>query len=51
MLKFPEPEKKLIHEVQTIRKLLAVNPATSAAGEGFILICAVSGDLASMQDG
>ena len=33
MLKFSEPEKKLIHEVQTIRKLLAVNPATSAAGE------------------
>ena len=34
MLKFPEPEKKLILEVQTICKLLAVNPATSAAGEG-----------------
>ena len=34
VLKFPEPEKKLIHEVQTICKLLAVNPATSAAGEG-----------------
>ena len=34
VLKFPEPEKKLIQEVQTICKLLAVNPATSAAGEG-----------------
>ena len=34
MLKFPEPEKKLIQEVQTICKLLAVNPITSAAGEG-----------------
>ena len=33
MSKFPEPEKKLIQEVQTVCKLLAVNPATSAAGE------------------
>ena len=32
VLKFPEPEKRLIQEVQTICKLLAVNPA-SAAGE------------------
>ena len=31
--KSPEPEKKLIQEVQTICKLPAVNPATSAAGE------------------
>ena len=31
--KFPEPEKKLIQEVQNICKLLTVNPATSAAGE------------------
>ena len=31
--KFPELEKKLIQEVQTVCKLLAVNPATSAAGE------------------
>ena len=30
VLKFPEPEKKLIQEVQTICKLPAVNPATSA---------------------
>ncbi len=30
---FPEPEKKKIQEVQTVCKLLAVNPATSAAGE------------------
>ena len=30
---FPEPEKKLLQEVQTVCKLLAVNPATSAAGE------------------
>jgi len=29
----PEPEKKLLQEVQTICKLLAVIPATSAAGE------------------
>ena len=34
MLKFPQPEKKLIQDVHTICKLLAVNPATSAAGEG-----------------
>ena len=33
VLKFPQPEKKLIQEVHTICKLLAVNPATSAAGE------------------
>ena len=33
MLKFPQPEKKLIQEVHTICKLLAVNPASSAAGE------------------
>ena len=33
MSKFPEPEKKLIHKAQTICKLPAVNPATSAAGE------------------
>ena len=33
MSKFPELEKKLIQEVQTVCKLLAVNPATSAAGE------------------
>ena len=32
VLKFPEPEKRLIQEVQTICKLLAVNPVTSAAG-------------------
>ena len=33
VLKSPEPEKKLIQEAQTICKLPAVNPATSAAGE------------------
>ena len=31
--KFPEPEKKLIQKAQTICKLPAVNPATSAADE------------------
>ena len=31
--KFPEPEKKLIQKAQTICKLHAVNPATSAADE------------------
>ena len=31
--KVPEPEKKLVHEVQTIYWLLAVNVATYAAGE------------------
>ena len=31
--KVPEPEKKLVSEVQTICWLLAVNPATNAAGE------------------
>ena len=41
--KFPEPEKKLIQEVQTICKLPAVNPATSAAGErSFSPQCAAS---------
>ena len=34
VLKFPEPKKKLIQEVKTICKLLAVNPTTSTAGEG-----------------
>ena len=33
MWKFPELEEKLIQEFQTICKLLAVNPATSTAGE------------------
>ena len=33
MSKFPKPEEKLIQEAQTICKLPAVNPATSAAGE------------------
>ena len=41
--KFPEPEKKLIQEVQTICKLPAVNPATSASGErSFSPQCAAS---------
>ena len=31
--KFPEPEKKLTQEAQTICKLPVVNPPTSAAGE------------------
>ena len=33
MSKFPKPEEKLIQEAQTICKLAAVNPATSAAGK------------------
>ena len=50
--KFPEPEKKLIQEVQTICKLLAVNPITSAAGEGsFSSVRTASEDVASIQDG
>ena len=52
MLKFPEPEKKLIQEVQTICKLRAVNPITSAAGEGsFSSVRTASEDVASIQDG
>ena len=52
VLKFPEPEKKLIQEVQTICKLLAVNPITSAAGEGSCSsIRTASEDVASIQDG
>ena len=52
VLKFPEPEKKLIQEVQTICKLLAVNPITSAAGEGsFSSVRTASEDVASIQDG
>ena len=51
--KFPEPEKKLIQEVQTICKLLAVNPITSAAGEGSFssVPCKAPEDVASIQDG
>ena len=49
VLKFPEPEKKLIQEVQTICKLLAVNPITSAAGEGsFSSVRTSSEDVASV---
>ena len=52
VLKIPEPEKKLIQEVQTICKLLAVNPITSAAGEGsFSSVRTASEDVASIQDG
>ena len=52
VLKFPEPKKKLIQEVQTIFKLLAVNPITSAAGEGsFSSVLTGSEDVASIQDG
>ena len=52
VLKFPEPENKLIQEVQTICKLLAVNPITSAAGEGsFSSVRTASKDVASIQDG
>ena len=52
LLKFPEPEKKLIQEVQTICKLPAVNLATSAAGErSFSSQCAASEDMVSIQDG
>ena len=50
--KFTEPEKKLIQEVQTICKLPAVNPATSAAGEcSFSSQCMESEDVVSIQDG
>ena len=53
VLKFPEPEKKLIQEVQTICKLLAVNPITSAAVEGSFssVLRTASEDVASIQDG
>ena len=53
VLKFPEPEKKLIQEVQTICKLLAVNPITSDAGEGSFSSVPrkASEDVASIQDG
>ena len=50
--KSPQPEKKLIQEVQTICKLPAVNPATSAAGEcSFSSQCTESEDVVSIQDG
>ena len=49
---FPEPEKKLIQEVQTICKLPAVNPATSATGErSFSSQCTASEDVVFIQDG
>ena len=52
VFKFSEPEKKLIQEVQTICKLLAVNPITSAAGEGSCSsVRTASEDVASIQDG
>ena len=52
VLKFSEPEKKLIQEIQTICKLLAVNPITSAAGEdSFSSVRTASEDVASIQDG
>ena len=53
VLKFPEPEKKLIQEVQTICKLLALNPITSAAGEGSFSSVprTTSEDVVSIQDG
>ena len=52
VLKFPEPEKKLIQEVQTICKLPAVNPATSAACErSFSSQCTASEDVVFIQDG
>ena len=52
-VKVPEPEKKLIQEVQTICKLLAVNPITSAAGDGSFSSVPrkASEDVASIQDG
>ena len=52
VLKFPEPEKRLIQEVQTICKLLAVNPITSDAGEGSFSSVSrkASEDVASIQD-
>ena len=50
--KFPEPEKKLIQEVQTICKLPAVNPATSAAGErSFSSQCRASEDVVPSKMG
>ena len=52
VLKFSEPEKKLIQDFQTICKLFAVNPITSAAGEGsFSSVRTASEDVASIQDG
>ena len=53
VLKFSEPEKKLIQEVQTICKLLALNPITSAAGEGSFssVLRTTSEDVVSIQDG
>ena len=50
--KFPEPEKKLIQEVQTICKLPAVNPATSPAGErSFSSQCTASEDVVPSKMG
>ena len=49
---FPEPEKELIQEVQTICKLPTINPATSAAWKrSFSSQCTASEDLVSIRDG
>ena len=49
---FPEPEKELIQEVQTICKLPAINPATSAAWKrSFSSQCTASEDVVSIRDG
>ena len=50
--KVPEPEKKLVQEVKTICNLLAVNPATNAAGErSFSSARPLSEDVVKIQDG
>ena len=52
VFKFPEPEKRLIQEVQTICKVHAVNPATCASGErSFSSQCTASEDVVFIQDG
>ena len=52
VLKIPEPEKKLIQEVQIICKLLAVNPTSSDDGEGsFSSVRTASEDVALIQGG
>ena len=50
-IKVSRTRKEANSAVQSICKLPAVNPATSAAGERSLIICTASEDVVSIQDG